>query len=276
MSRDKLFHPATLISLIALFVSLGGIGYAATRIGTKQIKNGAVTGKKLARNSVTSAKIKSGAVGNSDLATNSVSTGKIRNNAIIAGKLASSSVLSDKLADGAVTAGKLGNGAVTAGKLAAGSVTGAAIAPGSIGATQIADGQVVKGSGTLMNRETTLTNGQNDQPVLTFPGLGTLQADCAAGVATVEFANTSGTSIDVRVWGVINGAPDTATIDSLNPSNGQVVQQSTAPNGIAGITWMASFRDTAGLHLVTVNTSTKNLGGTSCPISAQGLFTSGL
>jgi len=275
MSRDKLFHPATLISLIALFVSLGGIGYAATRIGTKQIKNGAVTGKKLARNSVTSPKIKAGGVGNSDLATNSVSTSKIRDNAIIAGKLATSSVLSDKLADGAVTAGKLGNGAVTAGKLAANSVTGTAIAPGAISATQIADGQVVKGSGTLMNRETTLTNGSADQPILTFPGLGTLQADCAAGVANLEFANTSGTSIDVRMWGVISG-PDTATVDSLNPMNGQVVSQSTGPQGIAGITWMASFRDSAGLHLVTVNTSTKNLGGTSCPISAQGLFTSGL
>jgi hypothetical protein len=276
MSRDKLLHPATLISLIALFVSLGGIGYAATRIGTKQLKNGAVTGKKLARNSVTSAKIKSGNVGNSDLATNSVSTSKIRNGAIIAGKLAAGSVLSDKLANGAVTGAKLADGAVTAGKLAGGSVTSAAIAPGAIGATQIADGQVVKGSGTLMNRETTLTNGQTDQPILTFPGLGTLQADCTAGVSLLKFANTSGTSIDVRIWGVINGVTDTATIDSLNPSNGQVVQQTTGANGIAGITFMASFRDSAGLHLVTVNTSTKNLGGASCPISAQGLFTSGL
>jgi hypothetical protein len=275
MSRDKLLHPATFISLIALFVSLGGVGYAAIRIGTKQIKNGAVTGKKLARNSVTSAKIKSGNVGNSDLATNSVSTNKVSNNAIITGKLANSSVLADKLANGAVTSDKLANGAVTSGKLGANSVTGAAIAPGAIGATQIADGQVVKGSGTLMNRETTLTNGQTDQPILTFTGLGTLQADCAAGVTTLEFANTSGTSIDVRMWGVL-GTPDTATFDSLNPSNGQVVQQTTGPNGIAGITWMASFRDAAGLHLVTINTSTKNLGGTSCPISAQGLFTSGL
>jgi hypothetical protein len=276
MSRDKLLHPATLISLIALFVSLGGIGYAATRVGTKQIKNGAVTGKKLGRNSVTSTKIKAGAVGNSDLATNSVSTSKIRNNAIISGKLANSSVLSDKLADRAVTTGKLGDGAVTAGKLAANSVTGTAIAPNAVGAAQIADGQVVEGSGTLMNRETTLTNGSTDQPILTFPGLGTLQADCAAGVATLEFVNTSGTSIDVRQWGVINGATDTATITSSNPTNGQIIQQSTAPNGIAGITWMASFRDAAGLHLVTVNVSTKNLLAASCPISAQGLFTSGL
>ena len=28
-SREKLFHPATLIACAALFVSLGGVGYAA-------------------------------------------------------------------------------------------------------------------------------------------------------------------------------------------------------------------------------------------------------
>lgn len=54
--REKLMHPATFISLLALFVALGGVGYAATRIGTKQLKNRAVTNKKLANNSVTSRK----------------------------------------------------------------------------------------------------------------------------------------------------------------------------------------------------------------------------
>jgi hypothetical protein len=35
-TREKLLHPATFISLAALFVALGGVGYAATQIGTKQ------------------------------------------------------------------------------------------------------------------------------------------------------------------------------------------------------------------------------------------------
>jgi hypothetical protein len=50
------------ISLIALFVSIGGIGYAATKIGTSDIKNGAVTAKKLHKNAVKTGKIASGAV----------------------------------------------------------------------------------------------------------------------------------------------------------------------------------------------------------------------
>lgn len=42
--------PAILIALLALFVSLSGSAYAVNQIGTKQIKNGAVTKPKLAKN----------------------------------------------------------------------------------------------------------------------------------------------------------------------------------------------------------------------------------
>ena len=39
--------PALVISCIALFVALGGVSYAVTQIGTRQIKNGAVTREKV-------------------------------------------------------------------------------------------------------------------------------------------------------------------------------------------------------------------------------------
>jgi hypothetical protein len=54
--------PALVVSLIALFVSISGISWAAATIGTNDIKNGAVTKKKLHKNAVTSKKIKAGAV----------------------------------------------------------------------------------------------------------------------------------------------------------------------------------------------------------------------
>src|SRR3954453_3964377 len=41
------------IALLALFVALGGTGYAAVAINGKQLKNGTVTGKKLKRDTVT-------------------------------------------------------------------------------------------------------------------------------------------------------------------------------------------------------------------------------
>lgn len=42
--------PATAVALLALFVSLGGSAYAINKIGTNQIRNGAVTKPKLAKN----------------------------------------------------------------------------------------------------------------------------------------------------------------------------------------------------------------------------------
>jgi hypothetical protein len=47
---------------LALFVALGGTGYAATRIGTAQIKNGAVTTAKIKDGAVTAAKVKPGSL----------------------------------------------------------------------------------------------------------------------------------------------------------------------------------------------------------------------
>jgi len=54
--------PAFVISLLALFVALGGSAYAATglsknSVGTKQLKNNAVTGPKIKNGAVTAAKI---------------------------------------------------------------------------------------------------------------------------------------------------------------------------------------------------------------------------
>jgi hypothetical protein len=74
--------PALVISLIALFVSVSGVAWAAATIGTSDIKNGAVTAKKLHKNAVTTkkikgsavtgAKLKNGSVGSADLASDAV------------------------------------------------------------------------------------------------------------------------------------------------------------------------------------------------------------
>lgn len=54
--------PALVIALIALFVALGGSAYAATKIGTSDIKSNAITAAKIKNGAVTTAKIKNGAV----------------------------------------------------------------------------------------------------------------------------------------------------------------------------------------------------------------------
>jgi hypothetical protein len=62
MHRVSRPSPALIIALIALMVSLGGTGYAAftlprNSVGTKQLKDGAVTAAKVKRHSLTAAQI---------------------------------------------------------------------------------------------------------------------------------------------------------------------------------------------------------------------------
>ena len=53
---------ALVVAVIALAFAITGVGYAATKIGTKQIERGAVTTKKLDQKAVTGGKLASGAV----------------------------------------------------------------------------------------------------------------------------------------------------------------------------------------------------------------------
>ena len=54
--------PALVISILALFVALGGSAYAASKIGTNDIKANAITAGKIKNSAVTTKKIKNGAV----------------------------------------------------------------------------------------------------------------------------------------------------------------------------------------------------------------------
>jgi hypothetical protein len=65
--RFRLPSPALVVAVIALIIALGGTSYAAFTlpsgsVGTKQLKNKAVTNGKLAANSVGTQKIRNGAV----------------------------------------------------------------------------------------------------------------------------------------------------------------------------------------------------------------------
>ena len=71
MRHNKLMRlrpsPALVVAFIALFATMGGLGYAATKlkpnsVKTKTIRNGAVTSGKLANGSVTTAKLSPDAV----------------------------------------------------------------------------------------------------------------------------------------------------------------------------------------------------------------------
>jgi hypothetical protein len=69
--------PAMVVASIALFVSIGGIGWAAATIDTDDIKNGAVTKKKIDKAAVATKKIKKKAVNNGRLADDAVTSDKV-------------------------------------------------------------------------------------------------------------------------------------------------------------------------------------------------------
>ena len=80
--RLKAPSPAFVVSLIALFVALGGTSYAAIHlpknsVGTKQLKNNAVVTKK----------IKNAAVGAGKIKNNAIKTNKIKDGAVTAAKI---------------------------------------------------------------------------------------------------------------------------------------------------------------------------------------------
>jgi len=101
----KQLNPALVLSVVAIFIALGGGAYAAlsaNSVGTKQLKKNAVTAKKLRANAVTTTKIRRAAI----------TTGKIKDDAVNGRKVLESSlakVPSAADADRAATAGTAGS-----------------------------------------------------------------------------------------------------------------------------------------------------------------------
>jgi len=239
-SREKFFHPATVIATIALFVAMGGVGYAAATIGSENIKPAAVT------------------------------TSKIKDGAVTVGKLGAKSVSISKLNTGAVINSKLAKGAVLAPNLGAASVGSAAIAANAVSAGQIADGQVVEGSGSVKDARTVLTDGQANITLLTFNGLGTLQASCVNGVATSRFVTNSGTDVNVSVNAVTNGSPDVVSIARSNPNNGgAITQPNGGTGGVQAVEWQLSLATGATTARVVTITMSMGASTTSCVVTAH-------
>jgi len=78
--KRRLPSPALAVALLALFVALGGTGYAAVAlqknsVGSKQLRKGAVKNPKIAANAVTGRKVKRGSLNASDFRAGSLPRG---------------------------------------------------------------------------------------------------------------------------------------------------------------------------------------------------------
>lgn len=118
--RKRLTYANVMSSIAVFLVLTGGAAYAAGKIGSHDLRGGAVTTAKIKRNAITRSKIKAGAI----------STAKIAAATVTSGKLADDSVSLEKLAPGfiAPTAEKLAHAA----NISAGGV----VLAGSLGISQ--------------------------------------------------------------------------------------------------------------------------------------------
>ena len=157
MARRLRPSPALVIALLALFVSIGGVGYAASKIGTSDIQNKAVTKRKIDKQAVSTNRIADLAVKTKKLADQAVNPDKLADLAVTTTKIADLAVTTTKIADLAVTTGKLADLAVTTGKIAdlavtteklgdasvsTGKIQSTAVRADALGGTQLATTQV--------------------------------------------------------------------------------------------------------------------------------------
>jgi hypothetical protein len=281
----RLPSPAMGVALIALVVALGGTSYAALRIGTKQIRNNAVTSEKirngavknvdLGRNSVVTAKIVASAVTGLQIRDGSVGNGDLANDAVTGSKLRGGAVGNSDLATDAVTSSKLRGGAVGNSDLADNAVASSKVADGSLTAADIKDGEVVEGNGRILAIAVTLPDGASGTPLLSAPGLGALRASCTAGVTTTQWQNTGATPVSVVNQVVFPTPGVAASANEASVAGGGVFTQpaNSGAGGVESVMWQASIDDSGGDRVATVWV-TAGASGANCRVSAQGMSTS--
>jgi hypothetical protein len=194
---------ANVMSTIAVFLVLGGAtAFAATKIGSAQIKANAIVSGKIKKEAVTEAKLKAGAVGTSKLANGAVTGAKLGAGAVGAGQLAAGAVGPGSLADGSVTGAKIAAGAVAGGQIANGSVTPDKLSQAYLPAATVGvplAGVSVESSGsvrTWFNREggePTVHEIATGEYEVVFPGLEhKLTVSKSIAEATLSDASTGG------------------------------------------------------------------------------------
>ncbi|MBS1863012.1 MAG: hypothetical protein JSS68_15025 [Actinobacteria bacterium] len=154
---------------------LGGSGVGPEGITTEKLAASAVTGPKLAAESVEQSAIKAGAVTEGKLGAESVPSSAIKSSAVTAGKIASNAVTEAKIEAGAVTEGKLGVGSVAESKLASSAVTAAKLASNAVETAKVASGAITEEK-LASAVKTKLAEGGEAKTSLSSHGMGAVVA----------------------------------------------------------------------------------------------------
>lgn len=218
--------PALVVSILALIVALGGTSYAAvTRprdsVGTRQLKNGAVTGAKIKRGAVTGKAIKNGAVTGAKVAAGSLTGRQINTSTLGLVPNATHASTADS-ATHASTADNATHASTADSATHASSADSATHASTADNATHASSAdnasalggltanQFVEGGGVDVSGRATLIEGDGGlQHIVTVTGFGEVVGGCGSGGAEVGFVNHFGHGLQVSPFAGTDMAPVT-------------------------------------------------------------------
>jgi hypothetical protein len=261
MLRMSSSRASLAISLVALFVALGGTALAVSKIGTSQIKSGAVTAKKLHSAAVTRGKIKAGAVGSGQLADGAVSSAKLAPNAVTTGAIADNAVTSAKVADHSLTAGDVAPNTFLA-------ADGTAADSSKLGG--LSPNAYVFGQGKLRSARLSLSPAS---PFTEFLELdfGHISGVCDAGLnGKIRFV--ADLPVDNLIFWIVNsgGTVDIQAHNSVGAGSSYDVSHT---GGLPqSVTFQATYNDGSQEHLATAWTTVQTVNN-ECVFTGQAITT---
>jgi hypothetical protein len=196
LSRFRRPQPATMISLLALFVALGGSSYAAVT---------------LSRNSVLSSTIKNGQVKSADIATNAVSSTKVKNG----------SLRTVDFAAGQLRAGPAGPAGAT-GQAGPAGPKGDKGDKGDPGEPATRLWAAVQGGTTG-----TILRGSGAVSVAKFGGTGQYRVTFDRNIRNCAWVATPGDPTTDGSWGSVTGDTAATSVLSIDPVESVRVETST-------------------------------------------------
>ena len=172
-TRSFRISPAMILSVVALFVALGGSAYAVgigkNTVRSPQIVDGSVRTVDVRDNALNAAKVAPDAIGNEELAENSVTSQQVVDETLTNQDLGNASVTSSEIADGTVGSADVSDNSLTANDLATDSVGVSELQASSVRASEL---------GTIV----TVSN----EVIIKSDSTGTVSVNCPAGTQVIS------------------------------------------------------------------------------------------